>query len=290
MFRLETLGGPFGRAVYGMDLAAGVGDDEFRALSAALYEHRMLVLKGQECDEDAYLAFGRKWGAPIPHAVDDARMPGYPEMLEVGNDTRRGREDDLARNSAAFWHTDQSYEADVATATMLYARKVPDTGGETRIADQKAAWDDLEADMRARIDGLRAVHFYGAASGRDGERRTKPLTAAQAARTPPVPHPLVRRHTITGDKALYAVAGTPFRVEGLDDAEGAALVARLKAHATQDKYVYAHRYEVGDVAIWDTQATLHCATPIGPPTHPGAQRLLWRISVRGKPGIYMRSG
>lgn len=287
MFRLEPLGGPFGRAVHGIDLGDGVDDNTFRALSAALYEYRLLVLKGQTCGEDAYLAFGRKWGAPIPHVQDRARMPGYPEMLEVGNDTRRGREDDLARNSAAFWHTDQSYEADVATATMLYARKVPDTGGETRIADQKAAYDDLDAETRARIDGLRAIHFYGAASGRDGERATKPLTEAQAARVPPVPHRLVRRHTVTGDKALYAVAGTAYKVEGLDDAEGEALIAGLKAHATQAKYVYAHRYEVGDVAIWDTQTTLHSAAPIGPPTHPGARRLLWRISVRGAPPIYM---
>ena len=286
MFRLEPLPGPFGRAVRGIDLAAGIDDDMFRALSAALYEHRVLVLKEQTCGEDAYLAFGRRWGRPIPHVADHARMPGYPEMLEVGNDTRRGREDNLARNSAAFWHTDQSYEADVATATMLYARTVPDRGGETRIADQKAAWDDLDERARERIDGLTAVHFYGAASGRDGERPVKPLTEAQAARVPPVPHPLVRRHNVTGEKALYAVAGTPFAVDGMDDGEAAELLAGLKAHAVRDRYVYAHRYEVGDVAIWDTQMTLHSAAPIGPPDRPGSRRLLWRISVRGKPPLY----
>lgn len=285
MLQFEPLPGPFGRAVRGVDLAAGVDDDAFRALSRALYEHRVLVLKEQTCDEDAYLAFGRRWGAPIPHVLDHARMPGYPEMLEVGNDTQRGREDDLARNSAAFWHTDQSYEADIATATMLYARAAPDRGGETRIADQKAAYDGLDAATRARIDGLVAVHLYGAASGRDGERATKPLTEAQAARVPPVPHPLVRRHGVTGEKALYAVAGTPIAIEGMDDGAAAELLAELKAHAVGDRYVYAHSYEVGDVAIWDTQATLHCATPIGPPA-PGNRRLLWRISVRGAPPIY----
>ena len=129
MFRLEPLPGPFGRAVHGVDIAAGVDDGNFRALAEALYEHRVLVLKNQTCDEGAYLAFGRKWGAPIPHVVDTARMPGYPEMLEVGNDTHRGDTDDLARNTAAFWHTDQSYDADVATATMLYARRTPERGG-----------------------------------------------------------------------------------------------------------------------------------------------------------------
>ncbi len=286
MFRLEPLAGPFGRAVHDLDIGVGIDDETFRALSEALYEHRVLVLKDQTCDEDAYLAFGRQWGIPIPHVVDDARMPGYPEMLEVGNDTNRGREDDLARNSAAFWHTDQSYEADVATATMLYARKVPDSGGETRIADQKAAYDDLDAATRERIDGLTAVHLYGSTSGRDGERSVKPLNEAQAGRVPPVPHRLVRSHTITGERALYAVAGTACAIEGMDENEADELIAGLKLHAVQDRYVYAHEYEVGDVAIWDTQMTLHCATPIGPPDRPGAARLLWRISVRGKPPLY----
>lgn len=285
MFRLEPLPGPFGRAVRGVDIAAGVDDDDFRALAEALYEHRVLVLKDQTCDEDAYLAFGRKWGAPIPHVVDTARMPGYPEMLEVGNDTRRGDADDLARNTAAFWHTDQSYDSDVATATMLYSRKTPESGGQTRIADQKAAWDGLDAARRERIDGLTAVHFYGATSGRDGERPVKPLTDAQAAQVPPVAHPLVRRHTVTGEKALYAVAGTAFAVEGMEADDATRLIAELKAHAVDKRYVYAHTYEVGDVAIWDTQMTLHSATPIGPPA-PGNRRLLWRISVRGKPPLY----
>ena len=285
MFRLEPLPGPFGRAVHGVDIAAGVDDGNFRALAEALYEHRVLVLKNQTCDEEAYLAFGRKWGAPIPHVVDTARMPGYPEMLEVGNDTHRGDTDDLARNTAAFWHTDQSYDADVATATMLYARRTPERGGQTRIADQKAAWDGLDAATRERIDGLTAVHFYGATSGRDGERPVKPLTDAQAAQVPPVAHPLVRRHTVTGEKALYAVAGTAFAVEGMEEKEASGLLAGLKAHAVDERYVYAHTYEVGDVAIWDTQMTLHSATPIGPPA-PGNRRLLWRISVRGKPPLY----
>ena len=285
MFRLEPLPGPFGRAVRGVDVAAGIDDETFRALAHALYRHRVLVLRGQTCDEDEYLAFGRRWGAPIPHVADHARMPGYPEMLEVGNDTHRGREDDLARNTAAFWHTDQSYDADVATATMLYARKVPDRGGETRIADQKAAWDDLDAATRARIDGLTAVHLYGATSGRDGERPVKPLTDAQAAHVPPAPHRLARRHAVTGEKALYAVAGTACAIEGMADDAAAALIAELKAHAVQERYVYAHSYEVGDIAIWDTQMTLHSATPIGPPG-PGNRRLLWRISVRGKPPVF----
>ena len=288
MISIERLPAPFGCTAYGADLTAGVDDDQFRTLSQALYQHRLLVLKDQTCNKDAFLRFGRQWGVPIQHVVDTARMPGYPDLLEVGNMARR-KQDPLTRNSAAFWHTDQSYEADVATATMLYARKVPDEGGETRILDMKAAYDDLDEPTRERIDGLVAVHFYGSTSGRDGELPTPKLTDAQAANVPPVPHPLVRPHAVTGERALYAIGGTAFDIEGMPSDDADRLIRTLKAHCVQDKYIYAHKYEVGDVAIWDTQMTMHSATPIGAPNGPGTERLLWRISVRGVPGVYARA-
>ncbi len=285
MIRMEPLGGPFGRAVHGIDLEAGVDDAQFRALSQALYRHRVLVLKGQSCSRDAYLRFGRQWGVPIRHVVDEARMAGYPDLVEVGNASPRAR-NPRSRNSAAFWHTDQSYESDVATATMLYAQKVPERGGETRILDMKAAYDDLDPALQQDVDGLVATHFYGATSGRDGELPTPDLTEAQAARVPPVPHPLVRAHTVTGERALYAVGGTAFAIEGMPGTAADTLLRKLKAHCVQERYIYAHRYEIGDVAIWDTQMTMHCAAPMDAPSGPGTERLLWRISVRGIPPIY----
>ncbi|MDA1099888.1 MAG: TauD/TfdA family dioxygenase [Proteobacteria bacterium] len=141
---------------------------------------------------------------------------------------------------AAFWHTDQSYDADPATATMFYARKIADVGGETRVIDMKAAYDDLDAAARQRIDKLNAMHLYGATSGRDGEAPTATLDKTQAAAVPPMPHPLVRTHTVTGERALYGVAGTAFGIEGMAADEGEALIAELKAHCVRDKYIYEH--------------------------------------------------
>ncbi|MBL26811.1 MAG: hypothetical protein CMM50_04565 [Rhodospirillaceae bacterium] len=284
LLQFEPLDAPFGVAAYGVDLASGVDSETFRALADALYANRILVIKDQHCDTEAYLAFGRQWGTPIRHVQEKIRLNGHPDLVAVGNVTR-DPDDDIARNGAAFWHTDQSYESDIATATMLYAITMPATGGETRIADMKAAYDDLGDAMKQRIEGLSAIHGYGAASGRDGERPVAPLSPEQAALVPPVRHPLVRRHGVTGEKALYAVAGTPITVDGLPESEANELLATLKAHAVQDKYVHEHRYSVGDIAIWDTQMTLHSAKPIGRP-EPGNERLLWRISVRGTPAVY----
>jgi len=132
----------------------------------------------------------------------------------------------------------------------------------------KAAYDDLDDATKKRIDPLTAIHFYGATSGRDGELPTPKLTDAQAARVPPVAHPLVRPHTVTGVRTLYSVAGTAFDIEEMDTPDAETLIAELKAHCVQQKYMYAHKYEVGDIAIWDTQMTMHCATPIDAPTAP----------------------
>jgi alpha-ketoglutarate-dependent taurine dioxygenase len=282
---IRPMEGPFGCTVHDLDLGAGVDQDTCRELHEALYENRVLVIKDQTCDADAYMTFGRQWGSPIPHVIDSSRMAGQPEMMEIGNTTERAK-DELKRNSAAFWHTDQSYDADPATVTMLYAQKIPDVGGETRVCDTKAAYDDLDAAMKQRLDKLTATHLYGSTSGRDGECPTAPLTEAQAREVPPTPHPLVRAHTITGERALYGVAGTAMGIKGMQREEAEILIAQLKAHCLQEKYIYKHRYEVGDIAMWDTQMTLHCATPINAPSGTGTERLLWRISIRGKPVVY----
>ena len=282
MLSFEPLCGPFGRAVHGVDVRAGLTEGELRTLCELLHEHRLIVLKGQRCSQDRYLAFGRRWGEPITHIFDVDRVPGHAELLTIGN-TGEHQRDDLTRNSSAYWHTDHAYEAEIATATMLHAVKVPDSGGETRFADQKAAYDELDAATKLRIEGLTAMHSYAATAGRDGEHACAPLSEEQAALVPPVRHRLVREHTVTGAKALYAVAGTAFAIEGLPAEEGQALIAALKSHAIQEKFVYEHRYEVGDIAIWDTQATLHCGKAIGPAHGPGTERVLWRICVRGKP-------
>jgi alpha-ketoglutarate-dependent taurine dioxygenase len=166
---------------------------------------------------------------------------------------------------------------------MLYAVMAPEVGGETAFADMVAAYAALDEETQRQIEPLEAMHFYGAASGRDGENKASALLADQRRAVPPVPHRLVRRHPVTGHKALYAVAGTPFSVKGMDDAAAAALLERLKRHALQPRFTSKYKYSVGDIAIWDTLSTLHSATPIKPATGPNDSRLLWRISCKGLP-------
>ena len=283
--RITPLNAPFGAAIEGIDCAAVLDDATMRQLVATLHEHRLIVLKGQNFEHASYLAFGERWGTPIPHVLDHLRMPGFPGMMAIGNTEKKDREDNV-RNGAAFWHTDQSYEAEPSSATMLHAIKVPKRGGETQLADMTAAYDALSEAMKARLEGLNAMHLYGAASGRDGELKAAWFKSEeQSSRVPAVKHPIARRHPVTGRTVLYAVAGTPIAVEGLEQEESDALLAELKAHALQERFIYRHRYEPGDVAIYDTVQTLHSGVPIDVADGAGSERLLWRISVRGLPGV-----
>lgn len=285
MIAVTPLDAPFGAEVTGVDIAGGLGPEEMRAVVAGLHQHRFIVIRDQRLDPAQFLAFGKQWGRPHPHALDHLRMPGFPAVMEIGNTQDKDRIDDI-RNGAAFWHTDQSYEAEPASATLLHAIEVPARGGQTMIADMAGAYDALEDAMKARVEGLRALHFYGAAAGRDGEKIAAPIiNEAQKRTVPPVPHALARAHPITGRKAIYAVAGTPFAIEGMEDEEALALLATLKSHALEERFIYRHAYREGDIAIWDNAATLHAASPIGIAAGKDTRRRLYRISVKGKPGV-----
>ncbi len=283
--QLERLESPFGVAVHGVDLVAGVSDHDFGELVEAVYTNRLIVIKGQCCDRDAYLRFGKRWGTPLRHVLDHLRMPGYPGMLVLGNTEDKDR-DDAVRNGAAYWHTDQSYTDNPVWFTMLYSIEAPQRGGETLIADMVAAYDTLDDDMKHRIDDLQVIHLRGAASRREGEHEASPFkNAEQVAKVPAVKHPLVRPHPMTGRKMLYGVAGTPYRIEGLEPGESDVLLAQLKTHATSPPFTYARKHEVGDIAIYDTNATLHSATQIGVATGSTDSRVIWRISVHGPPTL-----
>ena len=278
------LPGSFGVEIAGVDVARA-SDAEMRAIAGTLYAERLVVLRGQRLDKPQYLAFGRRWGTPIPHVLDHLRMTEFPELMAVGNTEEKDRKEEI-RNGAAFWHTDQSYEAVPASLTMLYAILVPRQGGETMYADCARAYDALSPAMKARIAGLEARHFYGAGSGKDGERIASPIvTEEQEGKVPPIFHPIAKPHPVTGRMALYAPAGTGFAVKGMADEAARDLLTELKDHVLKPEFRTMHKYRVGDLVLWDTWQTLHSAVPIETPRSEEEKRLLWRISARGLPAF-----
>jgi taurine dioxygenase len=268
-----------------LDLAEPMTRDVAAALIGLLHRHQVVVVPGQSLEPEAFIRFGACFGRPHHIFLDHLLLPGHPEIFVISNDEARGR-DERTRNGAAYWHTDMSYEAEPSSATMLYSIEAPEVGGETLICDMFAAYDALPAAMRARLESLTVVHRYG---NRDADAETEKIepeaSEAQLERVPEVRHPLVRPHPVTGRKALYAVSGSSRGIVGMPDDEALGLLAEVKAHCIQPQFVYAHKYAVGDVIVWDTASTMHSATPIGPKTGPRDGRLLHRISVKGRPPV-----
>lgn len=282
MVTIRPLTGNFGAEILGANLNQP-DDALMRQLTDALYAHRVICIRGQSLDPSTYLDFGRRWGTPIAHVLDHMRMPGFPEMMTVGNTEVRDR-DPKIRNGAALWHTDQSYEEHPATATMLYSIRAPRRGGETQFCDMAAAWASLDPADQTRIRGLRVAHKYGRGRRLPDEPVVNPIiNDDQDSRVPPVLHPLVLEHPVAGHRALYALGHGAYAIDGLDDDEAAALLDRLRSHAVAERHVYRHHYAVGDVVVWDTLSTMHRATPIDVASDDEDARLLWRISVRGRP-------
>ena len=276
----------FGAEIVGLDLNDPVDNDTLRKLTDALYSNRVIVIRDQNLDKATYFEFGQKWGHPIPHVLDHLRMADYPAMMAVGN-TEEKDQNEAIRNGTALWHTDQSYEEAPASATMLYAIKVPQMGGETQICNMVKAYEDLDENTKTRLEAMQVAHQYGRGKLRPEEFGASPImTSEQQEKLPTFYHPLVMSHHITGLKALYAVGQTAHAVKGMEDHEALALLEQLKDHVLQEKYIYRHKYQVGDVAIWDTFQTLHSGRKIDVATDNSDSRLLWRISVRGKPIIY----
>jgi taurine dioxygenase len=250
---------------------------DFRQVWDAFFASQVLVFRAQRFTPGEFLSFGKRFGRPEPHVIDQFHHPEHAEILILSNVKQQGRPIGLA-DAGTYFHTDYSYLPVPARATLLYSVQVPKKGGDTLFANQYAAYDDLSSSMKKRIEGRVALHHYGNRDDLDAASRTvaSVLTEAQEQKVTWVRHPIARRHPVTGRTALYAVSGSSFRIEGMPDGEALALLDELKAHATQQKYQCRLKYGVGDVVIWDNASLLHSATL----TDPDDPRTLWRITVK----------
>jgi taurine dioxygenase len=269
--------GSFGAELRGVDLSQPLPDTLFGEIERAFYDAHLLVVRGQRLDAPAFHRWASRFGRPEPHVIDQFHHPDFADILKLSNVVKDGVPQGLA-DAGTYFHTDYSYLAEPARATTLYSIEVPAVGGDTLFADQTAAWEDLPAAAKSRLEGLTVLHHYGNRDDLDEASRTvaSVLNEAQKARMQWVRHPLVVTHWYTGRKALYAVSGSSFGIEGMGEAEGRELLDELKAHSTQPRYQHRLSYGVGDVVIWDNAALLHAATL----TDPQYARTLWRITVK----------
>jgi taurine dioxygenase len=252
-------------------------DPDFGKVWNAFFQAQVLVFRAQRFTASDFLSFARQFGRPEPHVIDQFHHPEHADILVLSNVQRDGKPTGLA-DAGTYFHTDYSYLDVPARATTLYSIQVPRKGGDTLFAEQYSAYDDLPANMKDRIEHLVALHHYGNRDELDKSSRTvaSVLSEEQERKMSWVRHPVARRHPITRRKALYAVSGSSFGIEGMPEDEALELLDELKRHATQEKYQLRLSYGVGDVVLWDNASLLHSATL----TDPSDPRTLWRITIK----------
>ncbi len=277
MLRLATLSKGMGLEASGTDLSRPLPDAEFAEIRDAFFAGQVLVFRAQRLTARQFLDFARRFGPPEPHVIDQFHHSEYADILILSNRRKDGEPVGLA-DAGTYFHTDYSYLPVPARATMLYSLEAPRRGGDRLFANQYAAYDDLPQATMKRLEDLVALHHYGNRDELDRDSRTvaSVLSEKQEQKMSWVRHPVVRRHPVTGRKALYAVSGSSFGIEGMAEDAAIALLDELKRHATQEKYHLRLTYGVGDLAMWDNASLLHSATL----TDPDDPRTLWRITVK----------
>jgi taurine dioxygenase len=259
-----------------------ISDDEFAVLYRAFLDNNVIVVRGQELSIEEFLAYSARFGVPKPHISRKTRHPDYPELTVMGVNARRpdGAIDQTVRSRGTGWHTDTPYEAEPAKATQLYGIEIPTEGGDTLFANMYAAYDALPERLKERIAPLSARYSYGGRT-RQGIDLLDPVDQQRA----PVTHRLVNTHPETGRKSLYVNPIHILGVVDLPEAESDALLEELFTYMLQPGCEYRHRWQKGDVVIWDNRCSLHAAAPGGYPVD--QKRVHWRTTIM-EPGYYER--
>ena len=273
--RVEPVSTHVGAEIEGVDLAERVPDPVMAEIRRAFGEHGVVFFRDQRLTPEQHLAVAERFG-PIDVNRFFAHVPGHPTIAEVR------KEPEQQRNIGGGWHTDHSYDEVPALGSMLYAREVPKTGGDTLFASMYAAYDALSDGLKATLEGLRACHssrhvFGPGAMAQRGDLNGRIGNAELA--TQDAVHPVVIRHPDTGRKALYVNPGFTLRFEGWTDEESRPLLDYLYRHAVRPEFTCRFHWRGGSLALWDNRSTWHFAVN----DYHGERRLLHRITIEGKP-------
>jgi alpha-ketoglutarate-dependent 2,4-dichlorophenoxyacetate dioxygenase len=253
--------------VSGVDLRRSIDQETFSAIEAALDRYAVLIFRNQMLKDEQQIAFSRLFG-PLETSIGTIRKGRRHrlrsnELADLSNldenDNIRSLSDRWRMMMLAnqLWHTDSSFKPVPGKVSLLSAREVPPSGGETEFADLRAAYDALDEGTKKQIDDLIAEHSIFHSRGLIGYTD---FSDEERAALPPVPQTLVRIHPGSRRKTLYLAAHAS-HVIGWPIEQGRPLLAELITFATQPRFVHQHQWRAGDLVVWDNRCTLHRARP-----------------------------
>ena len=265
--------GGCGAEVQGADLN-GLSDADVAAIKAAQADRGVVFFRDQEMTPAQQLEAARRFGDVNVNRFFTP-VPEQPEVALVLKEPRH------ATNVGGGWHTDHSYDDIPALGSMLHAKDVPSSGGDTLFANMYLVADALSAGLRKTLSGMRAVHSSRHVFGpqgfharmEDDRYRNRELATQDAV------HPVIARHPVSGRAVLYVNPGFTIRFDGWTVEESRPLLAYLYEVAQRPEHTCRFEWKVGSVAFWDNRATWHYALN----DYPGERRLMHRVTIEGEP-------
>lgn len=252
---VSPLAGALGAEISGVDISRPIDNATFAEIRRAWNENLVIFFRGQSLDDEALVAFGRRF-APLfrhPNLLTEGPYPDIVRIRRMPGDKRIVGED---------WHTDTTMMAEPPCGAVLYGVDVPPYGGDTMFANQYLAYETLSDGMKALVSRLTAVHSdintAGPQAARNKNRTTK--TREDGNWRPTVhEHPVVRTHPETGRKALFVNKAYTQHFSAMTAEESAPLLEFLYKHATRSEFTCRFRWETGSVTVWDNRCTMHIA-------------------------------
>jgi len=263
-----------GAYVENIDLASPT-DADTESLQKALGEHGVLFFRNQSLSPENHIKLAEHFGT-ININRFFTPVEDYPQIAQVL------KEPEHKQNIGEQWHTDHSYDQVPALGSILVARELPTSGGDTIFASMFAAYEGLSDSMKKRLEGLTATHssrhaFGAKAYEKEENKELAGRLGNASAATQDAIHPVVIRHPISGKQALYVNPGFTLYINDMDATESEALLEELYAHCESEQFMHRFKWEDGSVAFWDNRATWHSAMN----DYPGQRRLMHRITVAG---------
>ncbi len=276
--------------ITGLDCGSASSAD-LAGLARLLYEHRVLVIRDQRLSPARYQAFMSSFGHPIPHVLQNLTVDGFPAILKISDYVQPDGSPYGVLDGGSYWHSDMSYLPELGIATSLYAVRASARSGGTSFLDLVQGWSLVSADaeLLSLLEcpepedafGLEVAHTFGNRHAlHDSSAARQPLSRDQQRTLSGACHRLVERHPVTGTASLFATSGSAMELVGKSQERSRLILDRLEEMLLANLTPYTHRYEPGDLVLWDNMSTLHCGTGVEPTFDFGDSRLLYRINVK----------
>lgn len=260
-----------------VDISKPLSEADLNSIHSLWVKNSVAIFPDQKLSHDAYNDFAMQFGA----FGKEPFLTTMKTQMHIVELRRKATEE--ASHFGGSWHSDWSFQSSPPSATMLHSKIVPPFGGDTLFTNSALAYDDLSADLKAKVEGLNGIHsaklpyaddgFYAL----EGKERTMQIKSSKSANKQHL-HPVVREHKDTKRKSLFVNPVYTVGIEGMTDMEAFTFLSEIFEHMTQDKYIYRHQWDTDMLIMWDNRSVMHMAEG----GYDGYERLMHRITIAGE--------